>query len=68
MLHTLCVWKKEAASAAARSKSELAATVYACARGAYDYLDDPEAPSANSLVPSVNVAVTDVEPRVGCAP
>jgi 8-oxo-dGTP pyrophosphatase MutT (NUDIX family) len=29
-----------------------------------DYLDDPEAPSANSLVPSVNVAVTDVEGRL----
>jgi ADP-ribose pyrophosphatase YjhB (NUDIX family) len=26
-----------------------------------DYLDDPEAPAANSLVPSVNVAVTNAE-------
>ena len=29
-----------------------------------DYLDDPEAPPANSLVPSVNVAVTDGEGRL----
>jgi ADP-ribose pyrophosphatase YjhB (NUDIX family) len=26
-----------------------------------DYLDDPEAPAANSLVPSVNVAVTNAD-------
>ncbi len=29
-----------------------------------DYLDDPEAPTANSLVPSVNVAVVDEENRL----
>jgi ADP-ribose pyrophosphatase YjhB (NUDIX family) len=29
-----------------------------------DYLDDPDAPAANSLVLSVNVAVTDTEGRV----
>jgi ADP-ribose pyrophosphatase YjhB (NUDIX family) len=29
-----------------------------------DYLDDPNAPAANSLVPSVNVAVTDGEGRL----
>jgi ADP-ribose pyrophosphatase YjhB (NUDIX family) len=29
-----------------------------------DYLDDPEAPPANSLVPSVNVAVTDNDGRL----
>jgi ADP-ribose pyrophosphatase YjhB (NUDIX family) len=29
-----------------------------------DYLDDPEAPPANSLVPSVNVAVTNDEGRL----
>ncbi len=29
-----------------------------------DFLDDPEAPPANSLVPSVNVAVTDSEGRL----
>jgi len=29
-----------------------------------DYLDDPEAPPANSLVPSVNVAVTDRDGRL----
>jgi ADP-ribose pyrophosphatase YjhB (NUDIX family) len=29
-----------------------------------DYLDDPQAPAANSLVPSVNVAVTDDKGRV----
>jgi hypothetical protein len=33
-----------------------------------DFYDDPEAPAANSLVPSVNVVVTnavsDIEPRV----
>jgi ADP-ribose pyrophosphatase YjhB (NUDIX family) len=29
-----------------------------------DFLDDPEAPTANSLVPSVNVAVTDSEGRL----
>jgi len=29
-----------------------------------DYLDDPEAPMANSLVPSVNVAVSDEESRL----
>jgi ADP-ribose pyrophosphatase YjhB (NUDIX family) len=29
-----------------------------------DYLDDPDAPPANSLVPSVNVAVTDDEGRL----
>jgi 8-oxo-dGTP pyrophosphatase MutT (NUDIX family) len=29
-----------------------------------DYLDDPDAPAANSLVPSVNVAVADEHGRV----
>jgi len=29
-----------------------------------DYLDDPQAPTANSLVPSVNVAVTDGDGRL----
>jgi ADP-ribose pyrophosphatase YjhB (NUDIX family) len=29
-----------------------------------DYLDDPEAPAANSLVPSVNVAVSDEHGRL----
>jgi ADP-ribose pyrophosphatase YjhB (NUDIX family) len=29
-----------------------------------DYLDDPEAPAANSLVPSVNVAVSDDQSRL----
>lgn len=29
-----------------------------------DYLNDPEAPPANSLVPSVNVAVTDSDGRL----
>jgi ADP-ribose pyrophosphatase YjhB (NUDIX family) len=29
-----------------------------------DYLDDPEAPAANSLVPSVNVAVSDDKSRL----
>jgi ADP-ribose pyrophosphatase YjhB (NUDIX family) len=29
-----------------------------------DYLDDPEAPAANSLVPSVNVAVSDDDGRL----
>jgi ADP-ribose pyrophosphatase YjhB (NUDIX family) len=29
-----------------------------------DFLDDPEAPPANSLVPSVNVAVADGEGRI----
>ena len=29
-----------------------------------DYLDDPQAPPANSLVPSVNVAVTDGDGRL----
>ena len=29
-----------------------------------DFLDDPEAPAANSLVPSVNVAVTDSKGRL----
>ena len=29
-----------------------------------DYLDDPQAPPANSLVPSVNVAVSDDESRL----
>jgi ADP-ribose pyrophosphatase YjhB (NUDIX family) len=29
-----------------------------------DYLDDPQAPAANSLVPSVNVAVSDGQSRL----
>ena len=29
-----------------------------------DYLDDPDAPAANSLVPSVNVAVVDERSRL----
>jgi len=29
-----------------------------------DYFDDPQAPSANSMVPSVNVIVTDVQGRI----
>ena len=32
--------------------------------GRIDYLDDPAAPPANSLVPSVNVAVTDDAGRI----
>ena len=32
--------------------------------GRRDYLDDPDAPKANSLVPAASVIVTDAEGRI----